>query len=89
MADVFITRTARRDLDALEKSVAQRILRKLDFFRQQTNPLRFAKGITDSQLGTYRFRIGDYRVLFDIDHRGNILLLLILAVKHRRDVYAL
>jgi mRNA-degrading endonuclease RelE of RelBE toxin-antitoxin system len=29
--------------------------------------MKFATRLTDPKLGTFRFRIGDYRVIFDID----------------------
>jgi mRNA-degrading endonuclease RelE of RelBE toxin-antitoxin system len=37
--------------------------------------------------GEYRFRIGDYRVLFDVDGSGKIYVLMVLSVKHRREAY--
>ncbi|MBC8254135.1 MAG: type II toxin-antitoxin system RelE/ParE family toxin [Ardenticatenia bacterium] len=39
--------------------------------------------MTDSKLGTYRFRVGDYRVIFDVEDDKVI----ILRVGHRRDIY--
>jgi mRNA-degrading endonuclease RelE of RelBE toxin-antitoxin system len=33
--------------------------------------------------GQYRFRVGDYRAVFDIDGSR----LIILMIEHRRDVY--
>jgi mRNA interferase RelE/StbE len=29
--------------------------------------LRYAEKLTDPKLGTFRFRIGDYRIIFDIE----------------------
>jgi len=37
----------------------------------------------DPALGTYRFRIGDYRVIFDIEGKDIVAL----RVGHRRDIY--
>ena len=42
------------------------ILKKLEFYLSQENPLIFAEKIHDHRAGEYRFRIGDYRVIFDI-----------------------
>jgi len=39
--------------------------------------------MVDPALGTYRFRIGDYRVIFDIE--GNEVV--VLRVGHRREIY--
>jgi mRNA interferase RelE/StbE len=39
--------------------------------------------LIDPKLGTYRFRIGDYRVIFDIEGKD----IVVLRVGHRRDIY--
>ncbi len=81
------TKNAVKDLYRLGKQIAKRILKKMDFFSKQEDPLSFAKRLTDSSLGEYRFRVGDYRVLFDMDQNGNITILMILSIKHRREAY--
>jgi mRNA interferase RelE/StbE len=45
--------------------------------------MRFAEKLSDPILGEYRFRIGDYRVIFDI--KGSEIV--ILRVGHRREIY--
>lgn len=84
---LLYTQKALDDLACLDKQVAARILDKLDFFAAQNNPLLFAKKLVDYKMGSYRFRVGDYRVVFDVDRTGKITILVILAVKHRKDVY--
>jgi len=82
------TKNAVRDLRQLDPQVAKRILKKMDFFSKQEDILQFAKKLTNSSLGEYRFRIGDYRVLFDVDEDGSrIKILMVLSIKHRREVY--
>jgi len=39
--------------------------------------------LTDPRIGTYRFRVGDYRVIFDVE--GNEII--VLRVGHRREIY--
>ncbi len=75
------------DLQKLDQTIAGRIATKLRFFAQQENPLRFAERLTNSPYGEYRFRVGDYRILFDINARGVITILVILRIKHRREAY--
>ncbi len=75
------------EIKKLGKKTAKRVLDKIKFFSQQSDPLSFAKKLENPRFGTYRFRIGDYRAIFDIDRNGNITILLILSVKHRKDVY--
>lgn len=85
--DVVYTEHARKDLHFLPDTIAKRIILKIYFYITQQNPLRFAKKLLDTSVGTYCFRIGDYRTLFDIDTHGTIHILLILRIKHRRDAY--
>lgn len=89
MHHIIYTEHAAKDLRDLEKKTAQRIIGKIYFFSQQKNPIKFAKRLKNSALGQYRFRIGDYRALFDVDKKGNIQILMILRIKHRKDVYGL
>ena len=81
------TKNAVRDLRQLDRQMAKRILKKMDFFSKQEAPLKFAKKLKDFSLGEYRFRIGDYRVLFDLDEDGSVKILTILSVKHRKEAY--
>ncbi|MBI2634583.1 type II toxin-antitoxin system RelE/ParE family toxin [Candidatus Peregrinibacteria bacterium] len=81
------TKKALTDLECLDKKTAKRILDKIGYFCDKKNPLIHAKKLQNSTWGTYRFRIGDYRAIFDVDKNGNLHILLILTIKHRKDVY--
>ena len=59
------THRAERDIRGLEVNVKKRIGKALERYVEE--PLKFASKMTDPALGTYRFRIGDYRVVFDIE----------------------
>lgn len=75
------------DLQSLDNRVAARIAKKLRWFAAQDNPLHFAERLTNSRYGGYRFRIGDYRALFDVNQSGVIIILEILRIKHRSVAY--
>ena len=81
------TKEAIRDLDKLDRSVAERVVKKLDFWRRQTNPLHFAKPLKGGPKNCHRFRVGDYRIIFTINEFAVITVLLILRVQHRSHVY--
>ncbi len=89
MHSVFYTQKAKDDLKNLELKTARRIIKKIFFFSNQKNPLSFAKKLSNTAIGMYRFRIGDYRVIFDIDAKGSVQILMILRIKHRKDIYNL
>lgn len=72
-----------KEFEKLPLKVRKRILKKLKFYSSQKNPLRFAKKISDPRFGEYRFRIGDYRLIFDFKGKK----ILILKIGHRKDIY--
>ncbi len=62
----------------------KRIVTKLEFYLSQQNPLVFAEVLTNTKIGKYRFRVGSYRIVFDIGYENIIM---ILDVDHRKDIY--
>lgn len=76
--------TAIKDLRKLPHTVQKRIKVKLEFYITQSEPLDFAiQLIGNSKAGEYRFRVGDYRVVFDKEQDT----LVVLYIEHRREVY--
>ena len=75
------TQKAVRDIDRLDAGVKKRIGTTL--LRFKDNPLQYSEQLTDPELGGYRFRIGDYRVIFDIE--GNDIV--VLRAGHRKEIY--
>ena len=75
------THRAIKDIQKLEPQVKARIGKAL--LRFEADPLGHAKPLTNADLGTYRFRVGDYRIIFDIVGED----IVILRVGHRRQIY--
>lgn len=71
------------EIDKLPNQIRRRILEKLKFYSSQENPLKFADKLKDPRFGEYRFRVGDYRALFDVEDKR----IIILKVGHRKDIY--
>ncbi len=84
---VIYTKSALRDLKKLSKKVSKRVTDKIEFYCLHENFLLFAKRLSGTKSEEYRFRVGNYRILFNLDDNGNMQILMILAVKHRREVY--
>lgn len=78
---LLYTKTAVKDIQKLDTVVKKRLKNKLETYAK--NPLSYAKKLTDSSLGSYRWRIGNYRIVFDIDQN----IIIILRIRHRREVY--
>lgn len=77
---------ALKELRKLGKSAQRDIIVYLDERVAGVGDLRrFGKGLKADLAGLWRYRVGDYRVLCQI--RDGELLVLLVAVGHRRDVY--
>ena len=76
-------KSASRDLKKLDISISKRIAKKLDFWVKSDNPLQFAENLTNSELGEYRFRVGDYRIIFDVEGKN----IVVLSIGHRKEIY--
>lgn len=65
MISYSFTKYAERQLQKLPLEIQKRIIKKIKFYIESSNPFYFAKSVTDSKEKAYRFRIGDYRIFFD------------------------
>jgi mRNA interferase RelE/StbE len=70
-------------IQKLTPQLQERLKLKLEFFITQTNPLDFAEPLTKPADAQYRFRVGNYRVLFDVQGKD----IVVLYLQHRREVY--
>ena len=73
---LIYTQRAAKDIRKLEKKIKRRIGKAL-------LPFKYAEKIMDPRLGSYRFRIGDYRVVFDFEGTE----IVVLRVGHRKEIY--
>ncbi len=80
------SRNAQNKFASLEKNLQKRILKKLEFFENSGDPLSFAKQLRGVD-NRYSFRIGDYRVIASKYDKGVFVVLVVLKIGHRREVY--
>ncbi len=77
---------ALKELRKLGKQAQREIIAYLDErIAGDQDPRRFGKGLKSDLAGLWRYRVGDYRILCQI--RNGELLVLVVAVGHRRDIY--
>ena len=72
-----------------ENQLVRRTIRsteKISWFGGQSDPLAFAEPVITRLGKIFRFRIGGYRALFRLEE-GTMHLLVILAVRHRKEAY--
>lgn len=79
--ELVYTKRAVGDIEKLDFQVRKRIGKTL--LRYKEDPFKYAERFTDSNLGTYRFRIGDYRIIFDVEDSD----IVVLRVGHRKEIY--
>jgi mRNA interferase RelE/StbE len=83
---IEITRTAEKQIAKLDRQAQETIVR---FLRQRLarseNPRQWGKPLQGEKRGLWRYRVGDYRVICDIQD-GRITVI-VLQVGHRKDVY--
>lgn len=77
---------------------AQKTLKKMDKFQSKlimnwiknnllntNDPRQHGKGLSANKAGFWRYRVGDYRIIADIEDEE--LIILIVKVGHRRKIY--
>jgi mRNA interferase RelE/StbE len=79
--EVVLKPRAKKDLQRIAKPDAARVVEALE--RLEENLLGDVKRLTDFT-PEYRLRVGDYRVLFEIEQTNRIV---VHRVRHRRDAY--
>lgn len=84
---IELTATATKQLAKLDKGEARRVT---TFLRQRLaaldDPRSAGKMLTGPMLGSYwRYRVGDYRIICDIQDR--VLCILVIELGNRRDIY--
>ena len=81
--EVFYTRKSAKQLKSLPYSIQKRIVEKMRFYASQNDPLKFAEHLSDRREGEFRFRVGNYRLIFDV--RANVIY--VLKIDRRDKVY--
>ena len=86
MYQVIILPKALGILESLDKAVANRILDRLLWLSENFDNLT-PLPLTGSLSGTYKLRVGDWRVIYTFDIDKHIIT--VHLVGHRRDIYKL
>jgi mRNA interferase RelE/StbE len=81
--EVYLEKSAENDLKRLTISIFDRIIPHIKTLAENPRPSGCRK-ITGSK-NDWRTRIGDYRVIYEIDERAKAVR--VMRVRHRREVY--
>jgi mRNA interferase RelE/StbE len=73
-----------RDVAAIPANVRDRIRRAIET-RLMTRPEQYGERLRKDLAGAWKLRVGDYRIVFDLEPKGEVVTILVIA--HRRSVY--
>ena len=79
---ITISKSAQKQLDKLQDDIADRIITSIYDLANNPRPNGFKK-LKGRE--AYRIRIGNYRVIYEIF--DDVLLIVIIALGHRKDIY--
>jgi len=80
---LFFDRDVEKDLSRIPKSDVRKIMSKVTKLYENPRPPQSLK-LENSDI-TYRLRVGDYRVIYQIDEGKKIVT--VYHIRHRKDVY--
>ncbi len=79
--ELVYTRRAVHDIEALDAVVKKRLAKKLLLLQER--PRELSRKLIHHAIGSYRYRVGDHRVVFDLIGKR----IVILRVGHRSGIY--
>ena len=85
MYKVLLTQKANKFYTSANRPLAQKIARCLEVLEQTPRNHPNIKPLKGNLAGRYRYRIGDYRVIYQIDDENNQVIVSLII--HRRDAY--
>ncbi|MBI4147391.1 type II toxin-antitoxin system RelE/ParE family toxin [Candidatus Woesearchaeota archaeon] len=82
MYELIYSPSALKQLEKLEHNIKERIVVALERLRIRPDSCDIKKLVG---MQGYRFRVGDYRIIFDMEN--NQLIILVLKIGHRKNIY--
>ena len=83
---VVFTDDAKKQLKKLDKHIASLILGWIEKNLEGcVNPRQHGKSLTANRAGQWRYRVGDYRIICEIQDEE--IVILVLEIGHRKKIY--
>jgi mRNA interferase RelE/StbE len=76
--------SAKRDLKRLDKAISRRIIERIEWLAFNLEDVTLEQ-LSSNLAGLYKLRAGDYRIIYQILHDEQTLL--IHEIGHRREIY--
>lgn len=81
---ISFTERSKKQFSKIDKGTQKRVVNYLET-KVSKNATLFGKSLTGDKKGLWRYRVGDYRIICNLNNKE--LLVLILEVGHRKNVY--
>ena len=81
---VVLTVVAQEDLKRLDHTTRTQLFDKLEWMGENAELLRH-QALEDKWSGTFKYRVGNYRIIYQLDRTTGKLV--VLKARHRREVY--
>ena len=78
----YLKSVIKKDIIALSHPIAEQIKKVIEE-KLMIDPIGFGKPLRYNLKGCRSLRVGDYRILYQINKK----IILIIAIKHRKEVY--
>jgi mRNA interferase RelE/StbE len=78
------SKSALDTLKRLDKSIARRITAKAEWLAANAMTVRH-KALTGRWHGLYKWRVGEYRIVYSLDHERRVILIAVIG--NRSDIY--
>jgi mRNA interferase RelE/StbE len=85
MFEVVLSPEAREFYAAADRPLARKLARCFAVLEQEPHRHNNVKRLSGALAGRWRFRVGDWRVVYRVDDQARLVHVLVIA--HRRDVY--
>lgn len=84
MYKVVYLDSVQKDLERLDRPACKRILDKIEKYLAK-DPKGLGKALTGEFQGLWRYRFGDFRVIYKIAEKE--ILILVARIGHRKNIY--
>ena len=80
---VLFSKEAYKDIQKIDHTVKHQLYKKILYFKGLDDIKVVAKKLHNHDIGEYRLRVGNFRIIFDLNKHT----IIILRIQHRKDVY--
>lgn len=84
MYRIRILDAAADEMSRLDTPVSRRVIERINWLAANLDTIRL-EGLTGDLAGLYKLRVGDYRVIYQVLHEEQVVV--IHALGHRREIY--